>query len=78
MTIGSSLKFIVAHPGCCVNDVLEAHGLALEDRLSDEDYVDREYTGAALLDWLHREGYVTYVVTPREGWRHTATEKAWP
>lgn len=78
MTLRSVLSFIIEHAGCTVNDVLEAHGLPLDPAtMDDAEYFDREYTGAALLQWLTDEDFVTYVVTSFDGWKYTATGKTW-
>ena len=77
MTMRSVLAFIVANPGCCVNDVLTHFELGLENAKDDLDYLDREQTAAALMDRLEERNYVTHVATDREGWRYTAIDAEW-
>ena len=75
LTLRSALGYIVAHPGCTVNDVLDAHDLSLDASLDEENYLDREATWAAILGALSERGDVTYAVTSFEGWKYTATEQ---
>lgn len=77
LTLRSALTYITAHPGCTVNDVLEAFGMDLAKAQDDATYFDWEQTGGALLGHLSEEGYVTYVVTSFDGWKYTATGKEW-
>lgn len=77
LTVRSALAYVEAHPGCTINDILEAHGMPLDTTIDEDEYFDREGTGSAILGWLAENRYVTYVVTSFDGWQYTSTGQVW-